>query len=126
MEPCLEKEMVHHYGSGDGRGWGSLKVGSERWWWVGPLGVCLSDRQQYSCLASRWCGLFRFPRFPLTEPCLLTPDLRKRSGVGLPNLSSRTPPNTPLSTPSISAISPPSPLPPSSSIQGAESPRWQF
>lgn len=81
---------------------------------------------QYPYLASRWCASFRFPRFPLTEPCLLTRDLWKRSGVGLPNLSSHTPPNTPLSTPSISASSPISPHPLPLSIQGVESPRWQF
>lgn len=38
MEPCLEKEMVHHYECVDGRGWGSLNVG-RNWWWVGLLGV---------------------------------------------------------------------------------------
>lgn len=30
MEPCLEKEMVHHYKSGGGRGRGRLDVGWER------------------------------------------------------------------------------------------------
>lgn len=73
--------------------------------------------RQYPFLASRWCAFFRFPRFPHTEPCLLTRDLWKRSGVGLPNLSSHTPLNTPLSTPSISAISPIA-LPPPSPSRG--------
>lgn len=54
---------------------------------------------QYPYLASRWCASFRFPRFPLTEPCLLTRDLRKRSGVGLPNLSSPPPPQHPSEHP---------------------------
>lgn len=46
---------------------------------------------QYSLSTGRWCALFRIPRFPHTEACLLTRDLWKCSGVGLPNLSSHPP-----------------------------------
>lgn len=78
---------------------------------------------QYSLSTSRWCALFRIPRFPHTEACLLTRDLWKCSGVSLPNLSSHPPHTTTLIAPFPSLpSSPPTPL----SIQGAESQRWQF
>lgn len=78
---------------------------------------------QYSLSTGRWCALFRIPRFPHTEACLLTRDMWKCSGVGLPNLSSHPPHTTTLIAPLPSLPSPP---PASLSIQGAESPRWQF
>lgn len=37
MEPCLEKELVHHYESKDGRGWEQ--------WWVGLLGEYVCGRR---------------------------------------------------------------------------------
>lgn len=80
---------------------------------------------KYPFLASRWRAFFRFPRFPHTEPCLLTRDLWKCSGVGLSNLSSHTPLQHPSEHPFHRCHLPR--LPPASlSIQGAESPRWQF
>lgn len=80
-------------------------------------------RLQYSFLASRWRGFFSFLPFTHNDAYLLTHGLWKWSGVGLRNLSPPSP--QPPSTPSISATSPQC-LPTSLSIQGAESPRWQF
>lgn len=103
-------------------------------WWkcilLKPL--LLVHGRQFTRLTSRWWASFRFPKFLLTEPCLLTRDLWKCFEVGLPNLSSSTPPPSfspppPLWAPLPSLPSPPSPpSPPSFSIQGAEPPRWQF
>lgn len=80
-------------------------------------------RLQYSSLASRWRGFFRFLPFTHNDACLLTHDLWKWSGVGLPNLSPPSP-QTPEHPFHLCYL--PHCLPTSLSIQGAESPRWQF